>query len=83
MTVSPRTRRWSRESANLARTVTIQIKAESYEAMAGKSPDPSAADALGGYSIKLDQETVDRLTVMELAQSLSDVILMAGKNGRQ
>jgi hypothetical protein len=68
----------TRESANLAKTITIQMTAESYQAVTGKSPDSTAVDDVGRYSVKLDQETVDRLTIMELAQSLSDVIT-AGK----
>jgi hypothetical protein len=75
---------WSRESANLAKTITICISAESYQAVAGRAPDPSEFDeSRGGYVVKLDQETVDRLTILELSQSLSDVIATMGGDKRQ
>jgi hypothetical protein len=61
---------WSRESANLAKTITICITAQSYEAVAGQPPNPSDFDeSRGGYVVKLDQETVDRLTILELSQT--------------
>ena len=68
---------WSRESANLAKTVTIRITAEEYQAINGSAPNSSASNEGGGYSITLDQNTIDRLTIMELSQSLSDVIATA------
>jgi hypothetical protein len=68
---------WSRESANLAKTVTIRITAEEYEAINGSAPNSSAFDERGECSITLDQNTIDRLTIMELSQSLSDVIATA------
>ena len=75
---------WSRESANLAKTITLFISAESYEAVAGRAPDASEFDeSRGGYLVKLDQETVDRLTILELSQSLSDVIATLGDKGQQ
>lgn len=75
---------WSRESANLAKTITVFISAESYQAVAGRAPDPSDFDkSRGGYVVKLDQETVDRLTILELSQSLSDVIATRGDDKPQ
>jgi hypothetical protein len=65
---------WSRESANLAKMLKIRITAEEYEAMHGSAPNPPPFDESSGYSITMDQETIDRLTLMELSQSLSDVI---------
>jgi len=64
---------WSRESANLAKAATIRITVEEYEAINGIAPNSPIFDE-GGCTITLDQATIDRLTVMELSQSLSDVI---------
>jgi hypothetical protein len=65
---------WSRESANLAKTVTIRLTAEEYEAFNASAPNSPVFDEGGGCSITFDQETIDRLTIMELSESLSDVI---------
>jgi hypothetical protein len=65
---------WSRESANLAKTPTLRITVEEYEAINGSAPVSPIFDEGGGYSIKMDQETIDRLTLMELSQCLDDVI---------
>jgi hypothetical protein len=48
------------------------------------NPNPADFDeSRGGYVVKLDQETVDRLTIMELSQSLSDVIATLGHDKLQ
>jgi hypothetical protein len=74
----------SRESANLAKKLTIFLGAESYEAVAGRAPDPSDFDETrGGYAVKLNQETVDRLSILELSESLSHVIATAGDDRRR
>jgi hypothetical protein len=64
----------SRERANLAKTLKIRITAEEYEAMQASAPNPPPFDESSGYSITMDQETIDRLALVELSQSLSDVI---------
>jgi hypothetical protein len=56
--------------------VTVCITAAPYEAIEGRKPDPVVYDELPRrYPITLDGKTIDRLNVMKLNESLSDVIL--------
>jgi len=73
---------WSREAANLANPVTITVAAEPVDEISGLSSESSNVETRDGCSITLDQNTIDRLTIIELSQSLSDVI-SASKQRRQ